>query len=530
MANNLFSKMNKEEALAILNHPDRKLSFSHVRLLPKEKGVRPIVNLSRRPAHTSVTSTYRPPSINQLLHNAFSILSFEKRRREELTGSATQAFSDVYRRIKAYKQNVSSKTHCRLYMVKLDIRACFDSIDQDRLLQILETIISEDDYTITKYTTSVQHGGTVLRRFLRQARPTDDFAQFPEIAHQLADVLRRAVFVDQVRPATESREAVLALLREHIKDNIVKIGRSYYRQTVGIPQGSILSTLLCNFFYGYMEKEELGFTKQSKSILMRLVDDFLFVTRDQADAETFLRKMHEGHPDYGCFVSVDKTLVNFDYTLDGVEPIRRVDAKEQFPWCGLLFNQQTLEVRYDYGRRSASHMTNVLTVRTRSKPGEAFVNTMLYALKMRTNIIFFDTTFAQMRTIYINIYQALRFVAMKYHSYIKIWKPSLDKNVPFFLNVIHRIVQYAFLAIKSCFHPKLVAECGASYDGIRRGYVQWLGYRAFLQVLSGKPTKYKAILKHLRYICASRQYASMTKALEPVLAHPSNQQFDALVF
>lgn len=530
MANILFHKIDKAEALVILNHPDRKLSFSHVRLLPKEKGVRPIVNLSRRPAHKVLASGFRPPSINQLLQNAFSILSFEKERREDLTGAATQAFRDVYQRIKTYKHTVFGTLHHRFYMVKLDIRACFDSIDQDKLLRILETIVGEDDYTLTKYTTSVQHGNTVLRRFLRQARPTDEFAQFPAIAYQLADVLRRAVFVDQVRPAAEAREAVLALLREHIKDNIVKIGRSYYKQTVGIPQGSILSTLLCNFFYGFMEREELAFTKKRNSLLMRLVDDFLFITTDKTHAERFLRKMHAGHPEYGCLVAADKTLINFDFTLNSGASVRRIDSKASFPWCGLLFNQKTLDVQYDYGRRSASHMTNVLTVRTQNRPGEAFLNTMLYALKMRTNIIFFDTAFAQLRTVYINIYQALRFVAMKYHSYITIWKPSLDTNVPFFLGVIHRIVNYAFLALKACFHPKLVEECGASFNGIRRGYVQWLGHQAFLKVLSVKPTKYKTLLKHLRYLCAFRQHAAMTRVLEPVLSHHSNEQFDSLEF
>lgn len=530
MANTLFCKISKEEALAILNHSDRKLSFSNVRLLPKETGVRPIVNLSRRPAQKAQSSAFRPPSINQLLQNAFSILSYEKQQREELTGSATQAYSDIYRRLKAYKQTITNVSSPRLYIVKLDIRACFDSIDQDKLLNILESIVAEDEYTVTKYTTSAHHGSTVLRRFLRQARPTEDFVQFPDIAHQLADVLRRAVFVDQVRPATESRQAVLTLLREHIKDNIVKIGKSYYRQMIGIPQGSILSTLLCNFFYGYMEKEKLAFTRQSNNLLMRLVDDFLFISTDKRAAERFLKTMHAGHSEYGCFVSIDKTLVNFDFTLDGGDRVRRVDSKTPFPWCGLLFNQKTLEAQYDYGRRGASHMTNVLTVRTHNKPGEAFLNTMLYAIKMRTNLIFLDTNFASLRTIYVNIYQALQFVAMKYHSYITLWKPRLDSNMPFFLSVIHRVVHYTFLAIKSCFHPKLVKECGASFEGIRRNYVHWLGYHAFLRILSRKPTKYKTLLKQLKYISASRQYAAMSRALRPVLSHPSNRQLDSLQF
>jgi hypothetical protein len=33
----------------------------------------------------------------------------------------------------------------------------------------------------------------------------------------------------------------------------IQIGDKFYRQIVGIPQGSVLSTILCSFFYGDME-------------------------------------------------------------------------------------------------------------------------------------------------------------------------------------------------------------------------------------------------------------------------------------
>ena len=50
--------------------------------------------------------------------------------------------------------------------------------------------------------------------------------------------------------------------------NIVslKIGQDYYRQIVGIPQGSVLSALLCSFFYGDLEREHLKFTKDQGSV------------------------------------------------------------------------------------------------------------------------------------------------------------------------------------------------------------------------------------------------------------------------
>lgn len=73
-----------------------------------------------------------------------------------------------------------------------------------------------------------------------------------------------------------------------------KIGNDYYRQTIGIPQGSILSSLLCSFFYGDLERTHLKFTGDLNSVLLRLIDDYLFITTDLAQARKFLRTMHEG--------------------------------------------------------------------------------------------------------------------------------------------------------------------------------------------------------------------------------------------
>ena len=63
---------------------------------------------------------------------------------------------------------------------------------------------------------------------------------------------------------------------------------------------------------------------------MRLIDDWLLVTTDLAKASRFYDMMSEGtynrllyesaiamhspgHPEYGCFISKDKTLMNFDH-------------------------------------------------------------------------------------------------------------------------------------------------------------------------------------------------------------------------
>jgi telomerase reverse transcriptase len=89
----------------------RKLGYARVRLLPKDAGVRPIVNLRRRAA--------KGQSINQILHAAFQILTFEKvsatfvapshfdmssqNKQPDLMGAATLGASEVYAKLKDFK-------------------------------------------------------------------------------------------------------------------------------------------------------------------------------------------------------------------------------------------------------------------------------------------------------------------------------------------------------------------------------------------------------------------------------------------
>jgi len=45
---------------------------------------------------------------------------------------------------------------------------------------------------------------------------------------------------------------------------------------------------------------------------MRLVDDFLFVTTSRQEAQRFFITLKGGFPEYGCEVSLEKALTNFD--------------------------------------------------------------------------------------------------------------------------------------------------------------------------------------------------------------------------
>jgi telomerase reverse transcriptase len=53
------------------------------------------------------------------------------------------------------------------------------------------------------------------------------------------------------------------------------------------------------------------------SLLLRLVDDFLFISSSRAAAEGLACKLHGGFPDYNCSINHDKTRLNFTLQLPG---------------------------------------------------------------------------------------------------------------------------------------------------------------------------------------------------------------------
>ena len=138
-----------------------------------------------------------------------------------------------------------------------------------------------------------------------------------------------------------------------------------------------LSFLLFFFFFSKSLLLHASFLRFQ--LIVRFVDDFLFITPDQKKFTTFIARMHQGNcllasfpcqkkedppplagfPDYGCTVNASKTQVNCGVKLNGVvlERVLRSQTGDcEFPFCGHLINDRTLEVRADQRQARASGM------------------------------------------------------------------------------------------------------------------------------------------------------------------------------
>ncbi|KAI9759142.1 MAG: hypothetical protein M1835_000450 [Candelina submexicana] len=361
----MFEELKTGSAKNLLDK--RSLGFSQIRLLPKETGVRPIMNLRRRVIRKQNGRDILGRSINSVMRPVYNVLNYEKGAQPPKLGSALFSVGDMYSRLKSFKtrlKGLHGNEQC-LYFAKVDVQSCFDTIPQAKIIRLVEKLLSEEEYRFTRHAeikpSELHQTGSVptvaikpARKFVANARASGDYSSFEQVVRtELARGRKRTIFVETMAQSLQKKEQLLELLQEHVQRNIVKIGKKFYRQKDGIPQGSILSSLLCNFFYADLEQQCLDFLNPQRSILLRLIDDFLLITVDRTQARRFLQVMHEGNPAYGVSVNTKKSLTNFEVTVNGMK-VPRVQSGNKFPFCGSFIDSSTLAMSKDRGRRKDS--------------------------------------------------------------------------------------------------------------------------------------------------------------------------------
>ena len=347
----------------------RALGVSQVRLLPKQQGMRPIINLRRRMQKMQNGQLVLGKSINSILTPTFGILNFERHARPEMLTSAMFSVEDMYPRLQEFRRllqehGVDKKP---LYFAKVDVKACFDTIPQKRLMKLAESILNSNTYRTAKYARSklVRHndetpgfGAKPSWRYLTKATSgKNEFDFSDEVAIDSGNGRTQTVYVDGVVQKTEQRKSILNLLEEHVESNLIRLGNRFYRQKEGIPQGSIVSSILCSFFYSELERQILDYINNGQSLLLRLIDDFLVITTRRENAERFMRDMHNGLPEYGVQVKAEKSRANFEIEVDG-RMITQLPNETDFPFCGNAINTVTLDLSKDKERRKQSSLSN----------------------------------------------------------------------------------------------------------------------------------------------------------------------------
>ncbi|RYH12472.1 hypothetical protein EON65_38225 [archaeon] len=293
----------------------------------------------------------------------------------------------------------------------------------------------------------------------------------------------------------------------------------YYNQVQGIPQGSVLSALLCTFYYGYIEHmvfgrflphttpgggdgdgdcdracsglncdesiaaDPLGIIS-GKSCLLRCIDDYLIISTDPSYVLTFLSSVFTTFAmDYNVHVNMSKVKANFDITLashpassqvieayhsncvpEFTVPKHCITPIEIIPWCGWLLDcsdsHNMLQVRPDFARvmKQAASTSSIPNMRSLLKSTCNYIRAKSHMLILDGGVL------NGLATIYQNI--AAVFTVAAYRMSIsvdKLWRQSKTTggDCGHLLRCIRRSILYGARLIQAR-SKRLVKSSGGS--------------------------------------------------------------------
>ncbi|KAK4372169.1 hypothetical protein RND71_007553 [Anisodus tanguticus] len=529
----------------------RSFGFSKVRLLPKRRGVRMLANLKaslklpvnhplqprgqRKIGAGRNVKCHSYKSVNEVLKDLHLVLKHIVAKEPERLGSSVFDYNDVYKRFVPFLSNLKSgfSVEPGVFIIVSDVERAFDSVDQDKLLSVLGDLNLEDEYILSKV---VQVVCTKKSLRIPQTWTLGSKKNVPNPANVRSCLpthsLRGILVKQQVQGRKVRKEQLQNDLKEHIKRNVLQLGIKFFLQSVGIPQGSVLSSLLCSLYYGHLENSvifpflekackpapafpsEESFlddtaarynhlvTYKSKYLLLRYIDDLLFISTSKEQASKFLSRLQRGFRSYNCNMNEQKFGTNFQMNIIpglGSDRLYMVEDGTSFlRWSGLFINCSTLEIQADYTRYLNSPLSSALTVGWLNKPGRDLKAKLCCYLRPKCHPIFYDSNINSAVVVRLNIYQAFLLCGMKFHCYISDLSCLYRFSTKFYADALGKSLRYMNKLIKKRMFSFKTGSDFRPILQVGKGEIEWLGLTAYIQVLKRKQSRYKELLHVLK--------------------------------
>ncbi|KAM0679394.1 hypothetical protein BDAP_000261 [Binucleata daphniae] len=316
-----------------INNMEHSYIAPKLRIIPKKSGFRPIINLSCKNAQGI--------SPNNTISTLFSVLKSE----------TSHCFNqETNNRTKIINKMINSSEYINdFFALKIDIKGCFDCIPHNKLQNITNKLLNERlTYlrsinritNIQKYSTN-DCKNDVIKSKINMNEDNEQKMNCNKENHRRVkkhiphnqsvyitkndfyidnDKLPYNKFIDKygkyncinVQGAYQilNNKTLKIQLHNSVYNNVININNKIYKQKCGIPQGSILSTLLCNLYLNDIENKYLSCKLQNGNIF-RFVDDFLVVSTKKEEIYDFL-KIGEELKEYGININYEKLESSFD--------------------------------------------------------------------------------------------------------------------------------------------------------------------------------------------------------------------------
>ncbi|XP_047460477.1 telomerase reverse transcriptase isoform X2 [Mugil cephalus] len=440
--------------------------ISRLRFIPKTDGMRPLTRVIGEDAKTRLFQRH----VRDLLDTLRACVHLTP----SLLGSTVWGMTDIHKVLSSVAPVQKDKPQ-PLYFVKVDVSGAFESLPHEKIIEVIGQAMSP-----------VQDELCAIRRYAK-------------IWADNREGLKKA-FLRQYFCSDLHCRDMLQFFNQMLTGSVVQHGKKTYRQCRGIPQGSVVSSLICCLCYGHMENVLFKDIAKNKGCLMRLVDDFLLITPHQGEAQTFLKILLAGVPQYGLVVNPQKVMINFPVpeSVCSCPDIRLLPPHCLFPWCGLLVDTHSLNVHKDYTSYAGLSLRYSLTLGSFHSAGQQMKRKLMVVLRLKCHALFLDLKTNSLEAVYKNIYKLVLLHAYRFHVCAQSlpFGQTVAKNPMFFLEMIWDMAQYANKLIR--FSNKGMILGSKTQIGIMQyEAVELIFCLSFLLVLSQHSTLYKDLLPHL---------------------------------
>ncbi|XP_075258848.1 uncharacterized protein LOC142350780 [Convolutriloba macropyga] len=252
-----------------------------------------------------------------------------------------------------------------VYYVKADMEKCYDNIDQNIMCGIINQLFDQLKHEkfvyqrlsllCEKRPSKIEklcrkNSGKRYSHYVKFTKIIRNLSQsFPDIedtlellAHQIKKVNNTAKVCELKKlendtiNVDELRKQCLLL----VKRNVLKCAWSkdcFLWQQRGLSQGANISSFLSYLYLNEIDKKFLVSQFNDKGLLMRNVDDYLFVTTDYHQAKMFADRFLLGFQEFNLKANPNKVQV---FCSNG--------ETDTFCWCGVCFNVKTGDVSPNY--------------------------------------------------------------------------------------------------------------------------------------------------------------------------------------
>ncbi|XP_034747661.1 telomerase reverse transcriptase isoform X2 [Etheostoma cragini] len=474
--------------------------ISRLRFIPKTDSMRPITRIVGADAKTRLYQGH----VRDLLDTLRACV----RSTPSLLGSTVWGMTDIHKVLRSQAPAQKDKLQ-PLYFVKVDVSGAYESLPHDRLIEVIGQALSpvqEELFTIRRYAKvwADSHEG-LKKSFLRQADLLEDNMGSTNMKGFVTSLQKRgkvhhAILVEQHFCSDLYGREALQFFTQMLTGSVVQFGKKTYRQCRGIPQGSVVSSLLCCLCYGHMENVLFKDITAKKGCMMRLVDDFLLITPDLQEAQHFLKTLLAGVPQYGLVVNPHKVAVNFQVSgnMGSCPGIRVLSPHCLFPWCGLLLDTHSLDVYKDYSSYAGLSLRYSLTLGSIHSAGWQMRRKLMAILRLKCHPLFLDLKTNSLEAVYKNIYKLVLLHACRFHVCAQSlpFGQTVAKNPLYFLQMILNMAEYANQLIRHS-NKGMILGSKAMTGIMQYEAVELLFCLSFLLVLSQHRPLYKDLLPYL---------------------------------